>query len=214
MRLEANIDVARAKLRRASVIRGTAHKLEGGKTFLVIEPVGRPRLWNLSVDAVMDGFMEGLARASHLRGEAKLREATGAARALLVRRCESLIERELPDVGILAMHLDGGDLHVHASGPCRAYLHRRRRTERVTSREDDESTGLLVSAASEARITLEPDDLLLAGSVTAFSSAAVSRVATVLERDPGASTAVIAQLLTEPAEQAGTGAAIIVARAR
>ena len=48
----------------------------------------------------------------------------------------------------------------------------------------------------------------------AFSTASVSKVATVLERDPGSASSVVAQLLTEPAEQSGAGAAVVVARAR
>ena len=213
MRLEAHVDVARARLRRATVTRSIASKLDGGKTYLIVEPLGRPRLWRLSTDAVVEGFTDGLAKAGALAGLARLRTAVTAARTLLVQRCESLIERELPDVAILAMLLDGGELHVHSVGPCRAYLNRRRHTERITTRDEDAS-GLLESTPTETRVSLEPDDLVLAGSLSAFSSASVSLVATVLERDPSTAGSVIAQLLTEPAEQSGSGAAVIVARAR
>lgn len=213
MRLEAHVDVARAKLRRAIVVGPSASRLEGGRTFLVLEPLGRPRLWTLSSDAVADGFAEGLARASDRSGTERLRAAIGAARELLVRRCESLIERELPDVALLAMRVEGGELHVHTVGPCRAYLHRRRRTERLTPR-DEVPAGLLTAAPTEHAIPLEPDDLVFAGSLSAFSAAAVSKVANVLEQDPGSASSVVAQLLTEPAEQSGAGAAVVVARAR
>lgn len=213
MRLEAHVDVARARLRRATVTRSLASKLDGGRTYLIVEPLGRPRLWRLSTDAVVEGFTKGLESAGSARGPERLRAAVTSARALLVQRCESLIERELPDVALLAMQVDGGELHVHSVGPCRAYLNRRRRTERITTRDEDAS-GLLGSAPTETRVSLEPDDLVLAGSLNAFSSAAVSLVATVLERDPATTGAVVAQLLTEPAEQSGSGAAVVVARAR
>ncbi len=214
MRIEAHVDVARAKLRKASVVRSQAHRLDAGRTFLVVHPMGRPRLWTHSANAAVEGFTRALAVAPpELRGKERLRVAVAGARDQLVARCETLIERDLPDVGLLAMAVDGGELHVHALGPCRAYLHRRRHTERVTSR-DEEPGGLLVRAAAESAVWLDPGDLVLAGTLTAFSAAAVARVASVLEQDTDAAPQVVAQLLTEPAEQAGAGAAVVVLRAR
>lgn len=213
MRLEAHVDIARAKLRKATVVRSIAERLDGGRSFLVAQPMGRPRLWAPSTSAVLEGFTAGISRAKDTRGTEKLRTAIGEARDRLVARCETLIERDLPDVGLVAAVLDGTELHVHALGPCRAYLHRRRRTERVTSR-DEEPGGLLVRASFEAKIALEPGDLVLLGTLTAFTSTAVQRVSGVLEHDPETAAQVVAQLLTEPAEQAGTGAAVAVIRAR
>lgn len=213
MRIEAYVDVARAKIRKNAVERSVAHRLDAGRTFLVAHPLGRPRLWNHSTNAVVDGFTEALAAAPGLRGPERLRAAVGGARDRLVERCETLIERDLPDVGLLALNVDGGELHVHALGPCRAYLHRRRHTERITSR-DEEPGGLLVRTATESSIWLDPGDLVLAGSLTAFSAAAVAKVASVLDQDADASPQVVAQLLTEPAEQAGAGAAVVVLRVR
>lgn len=213
MRIEAHVDVARAKLRKNTVARAVAHRLDGGRTFLVVEPMGRPRLWNHSTNAVVSGFTDALAGAPGLRGKERLRTAVAGARDRLVQRCEMLIERDLPDVGLLALTIDGGELHVHSAGPCRAYLHRRRHTERITSR-DEEPGGLLVRGAVETSVWLDPGDLVLAGTLTAFSAAAVERVVSVLDRDPDAAPQVIAQLLTEPADQGGTGAAVIVLRAR
>lgn len=213
MRIEAHVDVARAKLRKNTVACSVAHKLDGGRTFLVVHPMGRPRLWSLSTNAVVQGFSEALATAPGLRGNERLRSAVAGARDRLVKRSEALIERDLPDVGLLALTVEGGELHVHSAGPCRAYLHRRRHTERVTSR-DEEPGGLLVRGAFETSLWLDPGDLVLAGTLSAFSAAAVERVVSVLDRDQEASPQVVAQLLTEPAEQAGTGAAVVVLRAR
>ena len=59
---------------------------------------------------------------------------------------------------------------------------------------------------------LEPGDLVLAGSATAFSVRAIAQVVTVLSEDARTGPAVIASLLTEPAGQAGAGAAAAVVR--
>lgn len=213
VRIEAHVDVARARLRKNSVVRSVAHKLDGGRTFLVVQPMGSPRLWNHSTNAVVSGFTEALAASPGLRGVERLRSAVAGARDRLVKRCETLIEHDLPDVGVLALSVDGGELHVHTAGPCRAYLHRHRHTERITSR-DEEPGGLLVRGAAESSVWLDPGDLVLAGTLSAFSAAAVERVVSVLDRDQEASPQVVAQLLTEPADQAGTGAAVVVLRAR
>lgn len=213
MRLETHVDIARAKLRKCVVTRSVAERIEGGRAFLVVQPMGRPRMWSHSANAVLQGFREGIAGAPSGHGAMRLRAGIEGARTKLVARCETLIERELPDVGLAAVFFDGAELHVHALGPCRAYLHRRRQTTRLTSR-DEEPGGLLVRATTEAIVALEPSDLVLVGTLTAFTSSAVARVSDVLEHDPETAAQVIAQLLTDPAEQAGTGAAVAVIRAR
>lgn len=213
VRIEAHVDVARARLRKAPVFRSLAQRLDGGRTYVVIQPMGRPRLYAHSANAVLEGFTVGLSNAPNARGKERLRLAIGEARSRLVARCNTLIEKDLPDVGLVAVHVDGSTLHVHALGPCRAYLHRKRHTNRITSR-DEEPGGLLVRTANESEIALEPNDLVIAGTLSAFSSSAVARVATVLENAADTAPSVIAQLLTEPAEQAGSGAAVVVFRVR
>ena len=63
-------------------------------------------------------------------------------------------------------------------------------------------------------LVLEPADIILFGSTTAFSKSSTAKVAAVLGKDQGVPLSVLADLLTEPAERAGRGAAAIVLRVR
>src|SRR5690606_25241288 len=106
---------------------------------------------------------------------------------------------------------DQGELHVVSAGPVRAYLHRKGKPQRLTPREEP-TGGVLRSAVSHCSISLEPGDLVMLGSVSAFSMRAISQVVTVLQSDPKTSPSVIASVLTDPAGQAGVGAAAAVLR--
>ena len=71
---------------------------------------------------------------------------------------------------------------------------------------------MLRSAVSHCHVPVEPGDLVMMGSVSAFSMRAISQVVSVLAADPKTAASVIASVLTDPAGQAGVGAAAVVVR--
>jgi len=212
VRVDSHISLSKAKIRRGALFRHGAERLESGKAFAVAGGLGLPRTWSLSHEAVLKGFAEGLG-ASNRRGGDRLQDAYAAAREALAKRCNSLIERGLPDANFAGVLIDQGTLHVMATGPSRVYLHRRGKPRRLTHREED-PRGMLEGAAMRTDLVLEPDDVILVGSGSAFSSKAIAKLASVLDADPKTPASVLASLLTEPAGVAGAGAAAIVLRVK
>jgi hypothetical protein len=207
--------VARTKVRDGEITRHTGAKLDAGKVFLVVSGLGLPRTWPLSLDAVVRGFERGLAEAREGQGGRSRSErlvlAADCVRRELSEVCERLVERSLPDAAFAAIAVDSGDLHVVSAGPCRVYLHRSGKPQRLTPR-DEAKEGALHARVTQCSTALEPGDLVMAGSVSAFSMRSIAQVVTVLQDDPRTEPPILASLLTEPAAQAGVGAAAIVLR--
>lgn len=216
MRAQSHISVARCKVREGEITRHTGLKLDGGKVFLVISGLGLPRTWPFALEAVARGFEKGLEEAHEKAGNRRPKAERLVAAADHVRRelaeaCDRLVERTLPDAAFAAIAVDDGDLHVVSAGPCRVYLHRSGKPQRLTSR-DEPKDGALVARITQCSTPLEPGDLVMAGSVTAFSMRSIAQVVTVLQDDPRTEPPILASLLTEPAAQAGVGAAAVVLR--
>lgn len=167
----------------------------------------------MATRAVLEGFEAGLeeARGKGLHGSGRALHGSEQARAALASACENLVERTLPDAAFAALIVEHGELHVVSAGPIRAYLHRKGKPQRLTPREEP-AGGVLRSAVSHCHVTLEPGDLVMMGSVSAFSMRAISQVVSVLSSDPKTAPSVIASVLTDPAGQAGVGAAAAVVR--
>jgi len=192
--------------------RHTAERFESGAAFAVSSGLGLPRTWSLSTAAVMQGIGSGLAEtAGRADAGARLRAATSGARGELARTCDNLVERVLPDATLVALLLESGSLHVMSVGPGRVYVQRHGRPKRLTAR-DEQRGGLLSARPSICSTPLEPGDLVLAGSVTAFSMSSIAKVVSVLNEDPKTSPSLLGNLLTEPAGKAGVGAAAVVLR--
>lgn len=211
MRTDAHISVARADLRGGELTRHTARRYESGRCFAVSTGLGLPRTWALSIDATLEGFERGLTGSVGVAPEERLRLAVTEARASLAHWCDHLIERLLPDATLAALLLADGHLHVMSAGPGRVYIQRAGRPKRLTGREESQG-GLLRARPSVCSAPLEPGDLVLAGSATAFSMSAIAKAMSVLSAAPDTPPAVLASLLTEPATKAGVGAAAIVLR--
>jgi hypothetical protein len=211
VRTESHISSAKAKVREVDLARHAAVRLEGGRAYAVSAALALPRLWAYATGAVLDGFAVGLARQKTANGAQRIGDAIEEARQRLHQRCEALVEKRLPDATLLGLVIDHGELHVACAGPGRVYLHRRGDPKRLTPRED-EPEGLLKARPALCREMLEPGDVILAGTVSAFSMRAIGKLASVLEADPKSPTAVLASLLTEPAGKAGLGAAAIALR--
>lgn len=188
-------------------------RFEIGRVFAVVTGLGLPRTWQYAMNALIEGFERGLeeTKGQERIGSERLLVVADRARSQLAEACDHLVERNLPDVAFAALSVDRGELHVVSAGAVRVYLQRAGKPQRLTPR-DEAPGGILRSRVAHCGAPLEPGDLVLAGSATAFSVRAIAQVVTVLQQDPRTSPAVIASLLTDPAGQAGAGAAAAVIR--
>lgn len=219
MRTEAHISITRTQVREGELSKHAGVRVEGGRAFAVASGMGWPRTWALSTAAILRGFelgaLETRSRSTpgtpQLSGAGRALHCAERARASLAETCDRLVERQLPDASFVGVILEHGELHVVSAGSIRAYLHRKGKPQRLTPREEP-AGGVLRSAVSHCSVTLEPNDLVMMGSVSAFSMRAISQVITVLGADPKTAPSVIASVLTDPAGQAGVGAAAAVLR--
>lgn len=216
MRARAHISITRAKVQDGDLTRHVGIKLDDLQVFLVASGLGLPRAWGHALEATQRGFIEGMSApsaAGRLQrvDAARLIAAAERIRGTLAQTAERLIERTPPDAAFAAFSIDGGDLHVVSAGACRVYLHRSGKPQRLTAREETEE-GALFARVVQCSTPLEPGDLVMAGSLSAFSVKAVAQVVSVLQNDPRVEPQILASMLTEPAAQAGVGAAAIVLR--
>lgn len=213
MRTDSHLSVVKAQVREGQLSRHTAVRFEIGRIFTVATGLGLPRTWQYSMDALVAGFERGLeeTKGQQREGSERLLVVADRARSHLAEACDHLVERNLPDVAFAALSVERGELHVVSAGAVRVYLQRAGKPQRLTPR-DETPGGILRSRVAHCGAPLEPGDLVLAGSATAFSVRAIAQVVTVLQQDPRTSPAVIASLLTDPAGQAGAGAAAAVIR--
>jgi hypothetical protein len=211
LRTDAHISQSRTEVRRGTLARHRGRRFPPGQVFALTSGLGLPRTWSLATDAALQGFAEGLDAAATARGLERLKSGLGRARTLLARRCDHLVERMLPDASLVALTIEDGELHVLSVGPGRVYLQRTGRPRRLTSREEPVG-GLLHARPSQCSIPVERGDLLLAGSLTAFSMSSIAKAVSVLHGAPQTPPGVVAQLLTEPAGKAGVGAVAAVLR--
>lgn len=212
MRTDAHISITRTNVRDGHLARHVARRCDSGRAFVATSGLGLPRTWGLATAAALNGFEQGLAETKGRAPEDRLKSAVQHARSALARTCDHLVERVLPDATLVGLLLAEGQLHVIRIGPGRVYLQRAGRPERLTSREDDQDGGLLRARPSMCSTPIEPGDLVLAGSETAFSTTSVAKAMSVLSAAPDTAPAVLASLLTEPAAKAGVGAAAVVLR--
>jgi len=211
MRNDAYESIAPAEVRGHPIPRHGVGRYEGGRAFAVATGIGRPRGWSIARKHVLRGLGEGLASAASARAGERLRVAVTAARDALIEACNALVEREVPDAGLVVLLLSSGSAHVAVVGDGRVYLQRRGHPQRLTPR-DQRAEGLIEGEVVMGETVLDPNDLLLIGSASAFSEVAIRRVGGVLQSDANASPAALASLLTEPARKAGVGAAALAIR--
>ncbi|MEM1417043.1 MAG: PP2C family serine/threonine-protein phosphatase [Myxococcota bacterium] len=214
MRCDGHSTAVRADVRRGSLERARVVRLDRGRAWLVGAGLGAPRLWQYALNAALGGAEERLTALEDAEPAARLDGALRGAREGLHAAVDVLVERRVPDCALLVLLLQGGSLHVAVAGALRAYLGRRGQPERMTPRDQDPALGILQGTPATTSTVLDPGDLVLAGTSTAFSVSAVGRVATVLQTDPQTPPSVLASLLVEPARKAGAAAAAIALKVR
>lgn len=202
---------ARATVRARPMRRQSVLVLEAQGAFAIVEPQTPPRLWHVTSQAVLHGFERGAGPraggASH-----RLVSAVEAAREGLLGLSRRLLVRDPPDAYLTAFILEGEELVGSVIGEGRVYVRRpRQRTERLSPRELP-SQGLWTAAFTPFKATVGPGSIVFGGTETAFNEAAIQRSAQMLDRHPDVHPSTLATALTEPAEQAGTGAAVVVVR--
>lgn len=213
MRADSHISIARADVRSGELTRHVARRYESGRMYAVSTGLGLPRTWHISTTAAFAGVEKAMTSATAESPTDRLKAMVNEARTQLADQCDCLVERILPDATLALLMLADGQLHVMSVGPGRVYIQRAGRPKRLTSR-DDVKGGLLRARPSVCSTPLEPGDLVLAGSVTAFSMSSIAKAMSVLTADPETAPAILASLLTEPAAKAGVGAAAVVLRVR
>lgn len=211
MRAEAHISIARADVRGGQLTRHTARRFGSGRVYAISTALGMPRTWHGSTTAVLDGLEQALNSGVSGSSAEALERLVQHARNALADWCDCLVERTVPDATLIALMLANDQLHIMSVGPGRVYLQRGGRPQRLTSRKEC-SGGLLRARPSVCSTPVQPGDLILAGSVTAFSMTSIAKAMSVLSADPNTAPPVLATLLTEPAAKAGVGAAAVALR--
>jgi hypothetical protein len=215
MPLDVQVSLTKARIREASLsqhaIRVFPASEGASETIVLATALSAPRLWGFMLDAALAGFEEGLSRPSDGRASSRLHQAFDGAQRRVRARAEGMIERRLPDVGLLALALDGKILHVLCLGPARAYLQRRRSIRRLSPR-DDRAEGVLKAAPTWCAEETESGDLLMAGSLTAFSEQAMGPLRTQMEGGFALPARKVVEDLNKPAAAQGVGAAAFAFR--
>lgn len=211
MRVEPHLMVAKARVRGVELSRHAAARFSSSRAFALATAVALPRMWQYVTDSALEGFGRGLEKGAGAGGRTQLQEAFMSARRRVAARVDALLERMRPDTTLTALLVDAQGLHIMQSGSGRVYVHRAGTHRRYTPREDSEG-GLLRHAPVNSMAPLEPGDLVLAGSTSAFSVKAVGQLASLLASDAEAPPSVIASILLEPAAQAGVGGAVLAMR--
>lgn len=217
MRVESHQSLQLATVHDHSIARHGVLKLEGGHVFVLTTGIGQPRTWGFTRAPLFEGFEAGLTEASAMPPKERVRHAFGAARTRLVVRCNALIEQRVPDASLGALVLLNDTAHVISAGRVRAYLWRHGEHQRLTPDHEghsDATCGVLRGDPAHCQVPLEPRDVLMLGSTTAFSPAAVAKIAAVMKADPETPVSILATLMTEPAKNTGAGAAAVVVRVR
>lgn len=211
MAVDFQVALTKARIREGTLRQHEVRTFPAGEIAVLVTALSAPRLWGFMLDAALLGFEEGLARPTDGRASTRLHQAFDGAQRRVRVRAESLIERRLPDVGLLALAVDGSILHVLCLGPARAYLQRRRGIRRLSPR-DDRPEGLLKASPTWCAEELEANDLLVAGSLTAFSEQAMAPLRTQMEGGFMLPPRKVVDDLNKPAAAQGIGAAAIAFR--
>lgn len=217
MRVESHSSLQLASVHDHALARHGIEKLAGGYAFVLTTGIGQPRTWGFTRAPLQAGFAAGLAESEAMPAKERVRHAFGVARGRLVTCCNALIEQRVPDASLAALVLLDDTAHVISAGRVRAYLWRMGEHRRLTpdNEQDPESAnGVLRAEPAHSQVALEPRDVLMMGSTTAFSPAAVAKIASVMQADPETPVSILATLMTEPARASGAGAAAVVVRVR
>lgn len=188
MRVEASGpygDVRAAKLAGGELRQHDVYMLDQRRTLVLGVALGPPRLWSYLLEVTLMGFVEGYRQPHDGRACTRLSQGLLSAQQRLRARADALIERRLPDVGLLALGLQGREVHVVSAGPLQAHLlHHGGRCRRLGPPAEAPSVGLLGGTSSWSSHAVVPGELLLATSLSACDPATLRELELRLEREP------------------------------
>lgn len=211
MRLDVYLTVVKSRAKQAELARYAALRLDSGRMFALSGALCAPRLWAQATGQTLQGFGSGLRGGRGSHAAERLDVAVQHARSSLLRLGERLIERRVPDANLLALLFEHGDLHVTGVGDSRAYLYRRGDIKRLTPR-DEKPDGLVTGQPFRSGEHLEPLDIVVAGSATAFSQQAIAQFGAVIKTDNTPTPSVLAQILADPSAKSGAGSVVMIAK--
>jgi hypothetical protein len=200
----------------AKVFRGALrqHELitfDGGNTVVLFSAFGVPRLWGYALDSAVRGFHEGFTRPHDGRTSTRLHQGLDGSQRVLRARVDALIERRVPDVGLLAVAVEGTKLHVLSAGPARVYIRHPTMTRRLTPKEE-RAEGMLKAGPAWCAEQAEVGALLFGGAHTAFLDSSRDTVARLMDaRVPPDPRSVVAALNAQAVEK-GLGVAAFAMR--
>ena len=204
-------DVRRARVRAGELRQHDVYMLDEQRTLVLGAALGPPRLWSYLLEVALGGFVEGYEQPHDGRASTRLHQGLRCAQQRARARVEALIERRQPDVGLLALSVEGPLLHVLTAGPLRAYLYQQRRCRRLGPR-DESDAGMLKGASSWTAEQVEPGDLLFAGSFESFTPAGLRELEQQLARDRTLSTQRVVEQLNREAAANGSPALAVAMR--
>lgn len=204
-------DVRRAQVRGGALRQHDVYMLDEQRTLVLGVALGPPRLWSYLLEVALGGFVEGYEQPHDGRASTRLHQGLRYAQQRTRARVEALIERRQPDVGLLALSVEGPLLHVLTAGPLRAFVHQQRRCRRLGPRSESEA-GMLKGASTWTAEQVEPGDLLFAGSFEACTPAALEALEQQLQHDRTLSVQTVVELLNREAAANGSAALAVAMR--
>jgi hypothetical protein len=201
----------------AKILNGTlrqhATRVIDPQVVLIAAALGQPRLWEYLVRGALDGFEEGFARPHDGRMSTRLHQGALVGQQALRRRVESLIERRPSDVALLALAQEDDVLHVLSAGTLSVYLYQSG-TLRQVGATDDQADGLLKLTPSWTTETVAPGDLVIAGSPSAVSDAALHELHNLLVTGVAVPPRRIVERLQHAALERGAASVAVAVRIR
>ncbi len=209
MRCESHITIAKERINAHTLARHAFARLESGRIFVFVGALGPPRVWKLLTQTALSAFEKGV-------GTPGLRHPAQLARLAIEKKCASLLGGAAYDVTLTAISVKHGQLELLSTGLDRIYVMRTaaQMPERLTPRLSiQEEVGLRGTPEMfEYNKPLEPGEVVLAGSHATFSQTAIQRVSEVFTSQSHTASSILANLMIQPASDAGIGPLAMVLR--
>lgn len=206
MASDLHVHTRLAKVARGELRQHELRVFSRESTLALFSALGMPRLWGYALDAAIRGFDEGFARPFDGQASSRLQQALEGAQRQLRAKLDALIERRMPDVGLLAITHEGPLLHVLCVGPGRIYVREGDATRRLTPR-DDRAEGLLGATPTWCTEPVHAGDLVLGGSLSSFVDDKLTALGQLLDARPDLTPReIVEQLNASPGEDAPASA--------
>lgn len=212
MRVDAHVGSTTTIVRGAAVLRDDALRFDGTRAFAIATALGPPRLWGSLRRVVFAAAQRSLQDGRSHDSRSRLAKCASAAREALVDYGDALLERAIPDCALTLVLFEQGQLHVHAVGNARVYLQRGAAAPSRLTPRDAPVVGLVYGQPTVCSLPVEPFDLVMMGTESAFSPDAIANVAASIATNADTDVATLTKRLLDPARSAETGGAAAVVR--